>query len=97
MKKVFKKKCDVHGEFTTGGPRGGCPQCKSGKGPAPAAERAPRREAAAATRAGMVITVDLSKRPELAKRLHDLAEKAYRTVELQVLFMLNQEYDTMPH
>lgn len=87
--KAIRKRCDEHGEFTTGGPAGKCPQCKGLKGPTPNKPR----EAAVPSRVGMVISLDLSRRPELAKRLHDLAEQAYRTVELQVLYMLTQEYE----
>jgi hypothetical protein len=86
--KQFKKKCPEHGEFITTGPRGEYPLCKGGKGPLDAGTKHHPK----ASRVGLVITVDLGRRPELAQRLHEMAEANYRTPELQVLYILDQEY-----
>lgn len=86
--KQFKKLCDTHGEFTATGPRGTCPQCKEGDGSA----GAPPAEKLKASRNGMIITLDLSRNLDLAMRIRDLAQQNYRTPELQVLYMLDQEY-----
>lgn len=43
--------------------------------------------------AGSRVTVDLSARPELAMRIHQLAQENFRTIDMQVLYMLHQEYE----
>ena len=38
-----------------------------------------------------IITIDLSARPEIAMKIHTLARENFRTLDMQVLYMLHQE------
>lgn len=70
-----KQKCDV------------CNPKKKGKGGTPPPPAAGPLKGALV---GSVITLDLSKRPELAMKIAQLAEENYRTLDMQVLYMLHQ-------
>lgn len=96
--RTFRHQCDTHGEFTAGGPRAKCPACKAPQTEGPGK---PRREARARTKAqprpagngNIVFTVNFSRYPKLHERLTALATEQYRTPEMQLLFMLNQEFE----
>ena len=93
MKKKRICKCGSGKELSKGQRK--CDDCnpKTKKGPVPRGQgpgKQPATGPAKASRDGSVITLDLGKRPDLYMTINRLAEENFRTVELQVLFMLTQ-------
>lgn len=86
MKKKRICKCGSGKELEKGKQK--CEECKPGATKKKGENQPPAAEAPSASRAGNIITLDLGKRPEIAMRIHQLAQDNFRTVELQVLYML---------